>query len=150
MVKFSSMRLVIQRVKEASVRVDNKIVGKISQGALVLLGIHKNDLPEKTTWFVQKLIHLRFFSDHDGKMNLSLLDIKGEVLIVSQFTLYGNCKEGRWPDFFDAAPGALAEPIYEKFVGEVKQHLPVQTGVFGAAMEVSLINDGPVTLLVEN
>lgn len=142
------MKLLIQRVKEASVRVDNEIVGRIQQGALVFFGVHKNDTQDQLDWYVQKLIHLRFFSDSEGKMNLSLLDIKGAVLIVSQFTLYANCKEGRRPDFFDSAPTSLAKPLYDRFVVETKKHLPVQTGVFGASMEVSLINDGPVTLIV--
>lgn len=144
------MRIVIQRVKQASVRVDHEIVGQISKGALVLFGVHKNDLPESTLWFVQKLVNLRFFSDAQGKMNLSLQDIQGEILIVSQFTLYGNYHEGRRPGFVDAAPGPMAKMLYEKFVLEMKQEVKtVQTGIFGADMEVSLINDGPVTFVID-
>ncbi|MBS0648665.1 MAG: D-tyrosyl-tRNA(Tyr) deacylase [Verrucomicrobia bacterium] len=144
------MRVVIQRVKEASVTVDNQVVGQIRKGALVLLGVHKNDIPENTQWLVQKLSTLRFFSDAQGKMNLSLQDIQGEVLIVSQFTLYGNCHEGRRPGFVDAAPGPLAKMLYEKFVEEAKQMFKnVQTGIFGADMQVSLINDGPVTFMID-
>jgi D-tyrosyl-tRNA(Tyr) deacylase len=144
------MRVVIQRVKQASVKVDQEIVGQIGIGALVLFGVHKNDLPESTLWFAQKLASLRFFSDAQGKMNLSLQDIQGEVLIVSQFTLYANCHEGRRPGFVDAAPGPVAKMVYEKFVQEVRQEFKtVQTGIFGADMEVSLINDGPVTFVID-
>jgi D-tyrosyl-tRNA(Tyr) deacylase len=142
------MKLMIQRVAEAHVRVDGEVIGKIGKGALVLLGIHKEDTPETTEWFVQKLLNLRFFEDSLG--NLSLKDVEGEVLIVSQFTLYGNCQNGRRPDFFEAAPGHLAEPIYEKFIAEVFRELGhVQQGKFGAMMQVSLVNDGPVTLIVD-
>lgn len=143
------MKLLVQRVSEASVKVDGKIVGQIGKGALVFLGVHKSDQPENTLWLAQKLIGLRFFSDSEGKMNLSLKDIQGEVLIVSQFTLYANCTEGRRPDFLETAPAAIAKPIYEKFIAEVGKELKVQTGVFGAYMEVSLANDGPVTLILE-
>jgi D-tyrosyl-tRNA(Tyr) deacylase len=144
------MRLVIQRVKEASVCVDGTIVGKVGQGVLFLLGVHKNDLPAHTVWLVQKLIHLRIFSDEQGKMNRSLLEIGGEALIVSQFTLYANCNEGRRPGFDEAARGELAKALYEKFVEELKREIKtVQTGVFGALMEVSLVNDGPITLIVD-
>jgi D-tyrosyl-tRNA(Tyr) deacylase len=144
------MRMVIQRVKEASVRVDGTIVGQIKKGALVLFGVHKTDIPAYTPWMAQKLMGLRYFSDAQGKMNLSLQDIQGEVLIVSQFTLYANCNEGRRPGFDAAAPGAVAKMMYEKFVDEVKQELKtVQTGIFGADMEVSLVNDGPVTFVVD-
>jgi D-tyrosyl-tRNA(Tyr) deacylase len=144
------MRLVIQRVLKASVCVGGQVVGEIGTGALVFLGVHKDDSPEKIDWLVQKLIHLRFFSDSAGKMNLSILDIKGQVLIVSQFTLYGDCREGRRPDFGLTAPSAIAKPIYDRFVGETKKHLPVETGVFGAAMEIHLVNDGPVTFILDH
>ena len=144
------MRLVIQRVKEASVRVDGTTVGQIKKGALVLFGVHKTDIPAYTLWMAQKLIGLRYFSDPQGKMNLSLQDIQGEVLIVSQFTLYANCNEGRRPGFDNAAPGSIAKMLYEKFIEEVKQELKtVQTGIFGADMEVSLINEGPVTFVID-
>jgi D-tyrosyl-tRNA(Tyr) deacylase len=144
------MRIVVQRVKEASVHVDGKIVGQIKKGALVLFGVQKTDIPAYTLWLAQKLIGLRYFSDAQGKMNLSLQDIQGELLIVSQFTLYANCNEGRRPGFEAAAPSSVAKMMYEKFVDEVKQELKtVQTGIFGADMEVSLVNDGPVTFVID-
>jgi D-tyrosyl-tRNA(Tyr) deacylase len=144
------MRIVVQRVKEAQVKVEGQVVGKIGKGVLVFFAVHKEDTPEKTKWLAQKLIHLRLFPDEHDKMNLSLEDVHGEVLIVSQFTLYGNCIEGRRPDFIEAAPPAIARPIYEKFIDDVKKHIPkVETGVFGAYMEVSLINDGPITFLID-
>lgn len=144
------MRMVIQRVKEAAVRVDGNTVGQIKKGALVLFGVQKTDIPAYTGWMAQKLLSLRYFSDAQGKMNLSLQDIQGGLLIVSQFTLYANCNEGRRPGFEAAAPGAVAQMMYNKFVEEVRQEIQeVQTGVFGADMEVSLVNDGPVTFIVD-
>lgn len=144
------MRLVVQRVSSASVEVEGKIVGQIGRGVLVFLGIHKNDTPENTAWLVNKLVNLRLFEDAAGKMNLSVKDCGGEVLVVSQFTLYGNCTNGRRPDFFEAAAGPVAEPIYEKFSEEVRQEMgAVQKGIFGASMKISLVNEGPVTLIVE-
>lgn len=144
------MRAVIQRVKSASVSVDGRVVGKIGPGLLVLHGVQNGDQPEQTTWLAHKILSLRIFEDAAGKMNLSLEETGGEVLVVSQFTLYANCSRGRRPDFLEAAPPQIAEPIYEKFVSEVRGRLgKVQTGQFGAAMEVALVNDGPVTLIVE-
>ncbi|NGX43695.1 MAG: D-aminoacyl-tRNA deacylase [Chlamydiae bacterium] len=144
------MKVVAQRVKEAKVVVDGEVCGTIGSGILVLLGIHKDDTPEETSWLVNKLVNLRFFQDENGKMNLSVKDLGGEILVVSQFTLYANCNGGRRPAFIDAAPPNIAEPIYEKFVSEVKNELGrVETGKFGAYMEVSLINDGPVTVILE-
>lgn len=144
------MRVVVQRVKEARVLVEGKIVGSIGKGILVFFAVHKNDTPDKTLWFAQKLINLRIFSDAEGKMNISLLDVKGSALIISQFTLYGNCLESRRPDFLESARPDTAQPIYNKFVEEVKKEIPtVQTGIFGADMEVSLINDGPVTFIID-
>lgn len=144
------MRLVVQRVRKASVEVDQAIVGQIGLGLLVFLGIHKNDLSSQTLWLVSKLINLRIFEDEQGKMNRSVKDIHGEILVISQFTLYGNCLGGRRPDFFEAAHPSLAEPIYQKFVKEIQDELKaVQTGVFGANMQVSLINDGPVTMIID-
>ncbi len=144
------MRLVIQRVMQAKVDVDGKTVGAIGQGALVLFGVHKEDVPEQTVWLTNKLIHLRMFADAQDKMNLSLLDIKGEVLIISQFTLYGNCSEGRRPEFTSAAPPDVAKALYEKFVHETRQHISnVHTGIFGAKMQVCLVNDGPVTFILD-
>ncbi len=144
------MKVVIQRVSEASVRVEGNVVGSIGSGLVVLLGVHQHDVPEKTQWFVNKLLNLRIFEDEAGKMNLSVKDVKGEVLVVSQFTLYANCMRGRRPDFLDAALSDVAEPIYDKFVSEVNQELgSVQAGIFGASMKVALVNDGPVTIVLE-
>ncbi len=145
------MRAVIQRVAQASVAVEQKICGQISHGLLILLGIHKEDQPAHTVWLVNKLVHLRIFADEQGKMNKSLLEVRGQILVISQFTLYGNCAEGRRPDFFAAAPPEQAIPLYEKFVKELRQQIAVvETGIFGAKMSVSLINDGPVTLVIDS
>lgn len=144
------MRVVIQRVVEASVKVDAAFVGKIGKGIVIFFAVHKEDKPEDTTWLVQKLTQLRLFSDPQGKMNLSLKEVQGGALVVSQFTLYANCREGRRPDFTQSAPVQIAKPIYEKFVKEMEQALGnIQTGVFGAYMEVNLINDGPVTFVID-
>jgi D-tyrosyl-tRNA(Tyr) deacylase len=144
------MRLLIQRVLEAKVVVDQEVVGKIGKGLLVFLGIHKDDTPQKTGWLVKKLATLRIFEDDEGKMNRSVSDVGGEVLVVSQFTLYGNCMNGRRPDFISTMRGVEAEAIYEKFVLEVKQEVgAVQTGKFGAYMQVTLLNDGPVTFIID-
>jgi D-aminoacyl-tRNA deacylase len=144
------MRLVIQRVNEAKVTVDGKTVGEIGKGALVLFGAHKDDQKQECAWLADKLVNLRFFMDQEEKMNLSLKDTEGSVLIVSQFTLYGNCLEGRRPSFTEAAPPAFATELYELFIAEVKQRVKnVQTGIFGAYMQVHLVNDGPVTLILE-
>lgn len=144
------MRLVVQRVKETKVTVEGEVVGQIKRGLLVLLGIHHTDTEALIPKMVQKLIHLRIFSDAQDKMNLSVQDIEGEVLVVSQFTLYGNCEGGRRPDFLEAASPSTAEPLYIKFCEAVRQVLGhVQMGRFGAKMDVSLINDGPVTLVIE-
>ncbi len=145
------MRLLIQRVKNAQVDVDAKTVGSIGPGALVLLGVTHGDDPSKAAWLASKLVNLRMFEDEQGKMNRSLIDIKGSVLIVSQFTLYGDCSEGRRPSFTGAALPAVAEPLYETFIAEVKKlGLPVATGVFGAYMQVTLLNDGPVTFIIDS
>lgn len=145
------MRLVVQRVKQAQVEVQQQLVGRISRGLLVFLGIHQNDKPCQTQWMVSKLINLRIFEDLEGKMNHSVLDIKGEVLVISQFTLYANCKKGRRPDFFEAAAPSLALPIYEKFLTEVHLELgSVQRGIFGANMQIHSINDGPATFILED
>ena len=146
-----AMKTVIQRVKQAKVTVDQEVTGAISQGLLVFLGVHIDDRPEDTTWLVNKILDFRIFQDEQGKMNKSLRDINGEILVVSQFTLYGNCMNGRRPDFIQSAPPEIAIPIYEKFVGEVRDEIgDVQTGKFGANMDVSLINDGPVTFILES
>jgi D-tyrosyl-tRNA(Tyr) deacylase len=144
------MRIVVQRVKKASVTVDGEVCGTIQKGVLVFLGVTHQDTPEQTSWLVNKLVNLRLFPDAQGKMNLGLKEVEGQILVVSQFTLYADCSEGRRPDFANAANGASAEIIYNKFVNEVKVTMgAVQTGKFGASMEVSLVNDGPVTFIIE-
>ena len=145
------MRLVVQRVTEANVKVDNKIVGKINNGFLVLLGIKDNDTKANVDYLVKKLINLRVFADENDKMNLALKDVSGELLIISQFTLYGDCKRGNRPSFIESAKPDIAIPLYEYFVEECKKQIPVvETGVFGADMKVSLLNDGPVTIIMES
>jgi len=145
------MRLLIQRVKEAQVSVNEKVCGKINHGLLVFLGVHKDDTPDKTDWLVNKLVSLRIFRDEEEKMNRDIQQAQGEILVVSQFTLYGSVLSGRRPEFTDAALPEPAFLLYEQFVSELSGALghPIQTGVFGAIMEVSLVNDGPVTFLLE-
>lgn len=145
------MRAVIQRVSEAEVKIDDKSVGKIKKGFLVLLGITHLDTSKDVEWLSNKIKGLRIFEDEEGKMNLSLEDISGEVLIVSQFTLYGNCLKGKRPSFIDAARPEVAIPLYENFIKNMKSFniRKVETGEFGADMKVSLINDGPVTLVID-
>jgi D-aminoacyl-tRNA deacylase len=144
------MRLVIQRVSEAKVEVEGKVVGAINKGVLVFFGVHVDDTLPQTQWLANKLVNLRMFADAENKMNLSLLDIQAEALIVSQFTLYGNCSEGRRPAFTKSALPEKARKLYEKFIHEVREHkIKTQTGVFGAYMQVSLINDGPVTFILD-
>lgn len=146
------MRIVVQRVTEANVKVENKIVGKINKGFLVLLGIKSTDTKKDADYLVRKLINLRIFSDENDKMNLALKDVNGELLIISQFTLYGDCKKsGNRPSFSDSAKLDIAIPLYEYFVEECKKQIPiVQTGIFGSDMKVSLLNDGPVTLILDS
>lgn len=145
------MRAVIQRVKSASVRVEDEIVGEIGKGLLVLLGVSNDDSEKDASYLVEKTLNLRIFEDSDDKMNLSLLDIKGEILVVSQFTLYGDTRKGRRPSFIDAAPPEKANRLYEYFVSEVRRKLlRVETGKFQAMMEVALVNDGPVTILLDS
>ena len=144
------MKLVIQRVKNAKVDVDGKTVGSIENGFLVLIGVTHADNKETADYLVKKLCNLRVFEDENDKMNLSLKDVAGEVLVVSQFTLYGDCRKGKRPSFIAAARPGTAIPLYERFVAELMDHdLHVETGWFGADMEVSLINDGPVTLILD-
>ena len=144
------MKAVIQRVKEASVEVDGQIVGKIGHGILVLLGVGKDDSQENIDWMVEKIINLRIFEKEDGKFDESLLDVKGELLLVSQFTLYGNCSKGRRPSFSDAMDSGRAREIFELFVESAKKRVAkVETGIFQAHMDVKLVNDGPVTLIID-
>ncbi len=145
------MRAVVQRVSQAQVRVDQEVVGAIGPGLLVLLGVSTMDAPAQARWLADKLVGLRLFADDDGKMNRSLLDTGGAALIVSQFTLYGDCRKGRRPSFIEAATPDLAIPLYEAFLDAVRaQGVPVATGRFGAMMQVELVNDGPVTLIVDS
>jgi D-tyrosyl-tRNA(Tyr) deacylase len=145
------MRAVIQRVKESSVSVDGRgEVGRIGHGMLVLLGVHRQDTDAGAMELARKISHLRIFEDAEGKMNRSLLDTDREMLVVSQFTLYGDCRKGRRPSFVEAAPPALAERLYNCFVNRVRQEgIVVETGWFRAMMAVSLVNDGPVTLILD-
>ena len=144
------MKLVIQRVKHASVTVDNKIVGKIEKGYMVLLGVGPEDTTKEADYLVQKLIKLRVFEDENGKMNLSLKDINGELLIISQFTLYADCSGGNRPSFSNAAKPDKANELYEYFVEQCRnQNIKVECGIFGADMKVELLNDGPVTIIME-
>lgn len=144
------MKLVVQRVKWAQVEIESQVVGKIDQGLLVLVGVTHNDTEDKSSYLASKVINLRIFEDEKGKMNRSLIDCKGSALIVSQFTLYGDCNEGRRPSFTQAATPEFASRLYDHFVAEVKKSAVfVQTGVFAAEMKVSLLNEGPVTLILE-
>ena len=145
------MRVVVQRVKHASVTINGTVNGKINNGFLVLLGIQSTDSEQDVDYLVKKVTNLRIFSDENDKMNLSLKDVNGELLIVSQFTLYANCKEGNRPSFVEAAKPDVAIPLYEYFVSECKKIIPVvETGLFGADMKVDLLNDGPVTIIMDS
>jgi D-tyrosyl-tRNA(Tyr) deacylase len=144
------MRALVQRVTEARVTVDENITGEIGAGLLVLLGVSKLDAEADAEFVAQKVLNLRIFEDENGKMNRSLLDTGGAMLVVSQFTLYGDCRKGRRPSFDDAAPAEQARALYEHFVAVARRAgLRVETGIFQAHMAVSLVNDGPVTLIVE-
>src|SRR5437762_10803258 len=145
------MRAVVQRVGGARVRIDGAVVGEVGRGLLVLLGVTHADTDEHARWLADKVVGLRIFPDDEGKMNRSVADVGGGVLVVSQFTLYGDCTKGRRPSFIDAAPPEVAVPRYEEFINAVKAHgIPTATGRFGAMMQVSLINDGPVTLILDS
>lgn len=145
------MKFVIQRVLKANVKVDEKICGKINQGFLVLIGITHNDNEKVAEGMINKLLKLRVFSDENGKMNKSIKDINGELLLVSQFTLYANCKRGNRPDFLNAAKPDFANELYEFIIDKCKNEIQnVQTGIFGADMKVELVNDGPVTIILDS
>jgi D-tyrosyl-tRNA(Tyr) deacylase len=144
------MRVVLQRVREASVKVDGQFVGRIGKGWLVLFGVHKGDSIEGVEWLVEKCVNLRAFADDAGKMNLSVLDVGGEMLVVSQFTLAGDCRKGRRPGFDQAAAPQDANGLYEAFCERLAASgLPVERGVFQADMQVALVNDGPVTFVID-
>ena len=146
------MRVVIQRVRKASVKINDEIVGEIQQGLLVLLGIEHVDSELDADYLIQKLIHLRIFGDDEGKMNLSVSDISGDLLIVSQFTLFADTKKGNRPSFIRSARPEQARPLYEYFLSQLKKLFSgkIEKGVFGANMQVELINDGPVTIILDS
>ncbi|MEP6905369.1 MAG: D-aminoacyl-tRNA deacylase [Gemmatimonadales bacterium] len=144
------MRVLLQRVSRAEVRVGERITGRIGRGFLLFVGFTTADTAAQVDWMAEKVSGLRLFSDSETKMNLALADVSGEVLVVSQFTLYGNAEKGRRPSFIDAARPEVAIPLYELFVAALRaKNLPVETGEFGAMMDVELVNDGPVTLWLE-
>ena len=146
------MRVVIQRAKHASVTIDEKIMSSINNGLLVLLGIEEADIMEDIEWLSAKICNLRIFNDENGVMNLSVKEINGEVLIVSQFTLHASTKKGNRPSYIKAAKPEIAIPLYEKFILQMENDLgkQVQTGIFGADMKVELLNDGPVTIIIDS
>lgn len=144
------MKFIVQRVNKSQVEVEEKIVGKIDKGFMVLIGITHNDTKEIADFLVRKLINLRVFEDENGKMNLSLKDVQGSLLLISQFTLYADCTSGNRPSFTNAAKPEFANELYEYIIEECKKQIPnVQTGIFGADMQVSLVNDGPVAIILE-
>jgi len=145
------MRAVVQRVSRAKVTVDGEITGEIGNGLLVLLGVSKNDAETDADYLVEKIVNIRIFQDADDKMNLSLMDVKGSMLVVSQFTLYGDTRRGRRPSFIDAAAPAEANRLYEYFVEKARERIEhVATGRFQAMMDVELVNDGPVTIMLDS
>ena len=146
------MRVVLQRVKEASVTVEGKVISKIEHGYLILLGIEAEDTQEDINWLARKTINLRVFSDENDAMNKSIVDVNGDIIVVSQFTLHASTNKGNRPSFIKAARPDIAIPLYEKFVATFENELgkKIQTGVFGAMMDVALINDGPVTILIDS
>ena len=144
------MRLLVQRVLNSNVKVDGKVVGEINKGYMVLLGVTHDDDKEKADYLVNKLLNLRVFEDENGKMNLNIKQVGGELLIISQFTLYGNTKDGNRPSFTDAAKPDKANELYEYFIDKCKkENIKTESGIFGADMKVSLVNDGPVTVMLE-
>lgn len=145
------MKVVIQRVKESSVSIDGKVKGAINQGLMLLLGIENDDSEEDIFWLVKKILNLRIFDDQNNVMNKSVLDIGGEILLISQFTLHASTKKGNRPSYILAAKSDIAIPLYEKFITYIQSEFgkEIQTGQFGAYMEVSLINDGPITIIID-
>jgi D-tyrosyl-tRNA(Tyr) deacylase len=146
------MRVVIQRVSEASVKIDNKTKDKINSGLLIFLGIEESDTEEDIYWLCGKIVRLRIFNDKNRVMNLSVKEIEGDVMLISQFTLHASTKKGNRPSYIKAAKPNIAIPLYEKFIKHLEMGLgkPVQTGKFGAMMDVSLVNDGPVTIIIDS
>lgn len=145
------MRVVLQRVARAQVSIDGRVVARIGRGYVLLVGFRRDEDETALEWMADKVVGLRVFADAEGKMNLALEDVGGSILVVSQFTLYGDTRKGRRPSFLDAAPPEVAIPLYERFVEMLRQRAPgpVETGEFGAMMDVELVNDGPVTLILE-
>jgi D-tyrosyl-tRNA(Tyr) deacylase len=145
------VRIVLQRVSRAEVRIGGKVTGSIGAGFVLLVGFHREDTHATLLWMAEKVVSLRLFADDDDKMNRDLADIGGGILVVSQFTLYGDARKGRRPSFIDAAPPDTAIPLYERFIALLRDKAagPVETGEFGAMMDVDLVNDGPVTLFLE-
>ena len=145
------MRFVIQRVTESSVKVDGKVIGQIGKGFMVLIGVADSDTKEIADKMVKKMTGLRIFEDEEGKTNLSLDAVGGELLLISQFTLYANCKKGNRPSFVEAGKPDMAEELYENIISKCKEHIPVvERGMFGADMKVSLVNDGPFTIVLDS
>ena len=144
------MKIVVQRVKNASVTVNGEISGKIGRGLLLLVGIHVNDTEEQLDWCCNKIMKLRIFNDQEGLMNRSVQDTGGEILVVSQFTIYGDTRKGTRPGFTEAAPPDIAKPLYERTIEILRERtdLNIESGIFGAMMDVELVNDGPVTLII--
>lgn len=144
------MRATIQRVEYASVTINNKVKSKIGDGLLVLIGIEGNDKEEDLQWFAKKIVNLRIFNDTQGKMNLSIKDIKGEILLISQFTLFASTKKGNRPSFLQSAKPEIAIPIYKRFIKILSSQIKTKTGEFGADMKIELLNDGPVTINMDS
>jgi D-tyrosyl-tRNA(Tyr) deacylase len=151
MIEICPVKALIQRVSSASVTVEGNCVAEINTGLLILLGVTESDTQKEASWLASKVVNMRIFNDAEGKMNLSLLDVGGDALAVSQFTLYADARKGNRPSYIQAARPEKAKPLYEAFVAELEKLLgkPVHTGVFGADMKVSLVNDGPVTIMLE-
>lgn len=144
------MKTVIQRVSEASVTIDGQVTGRIGKGFMILIGIGAEDTEEQADWIAQKIANMRIFEDEEERMNLSLKDVGGEILAISQFTLYADCRKGNRPNFLGAGKPEMSEPLYEYLCDALRAHgIHVETGVFGADMKVALVNDGPVTIVLE-